>query len=298
MFRSRKASITTGVVERTEALKNEAIDRLSPLNSSSVNTFTSFPEINDSNSELEKFVHMDIDQQHQIIAPHELNASPTTTLTAATTATAAAAAATLASSAATASVTGAMPSTGGVNYSHLGTNVTTTGNTRRHTVGPGDVEHEQALANPSAVPINFKFGSDNAPRLPVNLPMMQNQPLHNFTIKNQHLLKLPTVMEASTLNFGFAFCCYSMPMFYHINNSFQIDSGSFGRRASDGGANLQIYYTTSANSGQSVEPIYGNSPNAKPKDLRIGVDTMQQQHNDNMSIALDGNDEQSDEIQR
>lgn len=73
----------------------------------------------------------------------------------------------------------------------------TTGSTRRHTVGPGDVEHEQALANPSAVPINFKFGSDNAPRLPVNLPMMQNQPLHNFTIKNQHLLKLPTVMEAS-----------------------------------------------------------------------------------------------------
>lgn len=72
--------------------------------------------------------------------------------------------------------------------------------------------------------------------------------------------------------------------------------GSFGRRASDGGANLQIYYTTSANSGQSVEPIYGNSANAK--DLRIGVDSMQQQHNDNMSIAMDGNDEQSDEIQR
>lgn len=71
----------------------------------------------------------------------------------------------------------------------------------RHTVGPGDVEHEQALANPSAVPINFKFGNDNAPRLPVNLPMMQNQPLHNFTIKNQHLLKLPTVMEASKYHF-------------------------------------------------------------------------------------------------
>lgn len=285
------------MVERTEALKNEAIDRLSPLNSSSVNTFTSFPEINDSNSELEKFVHMDIDphQQHQIAA-HELNASPTTTLTAATTAAAAAAVASV-SAAAAAAVTGAMPSiTGGVNYSHLGTNVTTTGNTRRHTVGPGDVEHEQALANPSAVPINFKFGSDNAPRLPVNLPMMQNQPLHNFTIKNQHLLKLPTVMEASTLHFDFAILLLPFGLICHINIHF--DSGSFGRRASDGGANLQIYYTTSANSGQSVEPIYGNSPNAKPKDLRIGVDTMQQQHNDNMSIALDGNDEQSDEIQR
>lgn len=71
------------------------------------------------------------------------------------------------------------------------------GSTRRHTVGPGDVEHEQALANPSAVQMNFKFGGDNAPRLPTNIPMMQNQPLHNFTVKNQHLLKLPTVMEAS-----------------------------------------------------------------------------------------------------
>lgn len=45
-----------------------------------------------------------------------------------------------------------------------------------------------------------------------------------------------------------------------------------------------------------MEPIYGNSANAK--DLRIGVDSMQQQHNDNMSIAMDGNDEQNDEIQR
>lgn len=145
-------------MERTEALKNEALDRLSPL-SNSANTFVPFPEISDSNHELEKFVDMDIDTQHQVVTP-EFN------------------------------------STGGMTYSHLGTNMAS-GSTRRHTVGPGDVEHEQALANPSAVPINFKFGTDNAPRLPVNLPMMQNQPLHNFTIKNQHLLKLPTVMEAS-----------------------------------------------------------------------------------------------------
>ncbi|XP_055309782.1 uncharacterized protein LOC129573368 isoform X2 [Sitodiplosis mosellana] len=227
--KSRKASITTGVVERTEALKNEALDRLSPL-SNSANTFVTFPGISDSNHELEKFVDMDIDTQHQVVTP-EFN------------------------------------STGGMTYSHLGTNMTS-GSTRRHTVGPGDVEHEQALANPAAVPINFKFGTDNAPRLPVNLPMMQNQPLHNFTIKNQHLLKLPTVMEAS----------------------------SFGRRASDGGANLQIYYTTSASSGQSVEPIYANPANVK--DLRIGVDSMQQQHNDNMTVTVEGNDEPNDEIQR
>lgn len=80
-------------------------------------------------------------------------------------------------------------------YTNLGCNMS--GNTRRHTVGPGDVEHEQALANPSAVPINFKFGPDNGPHFPINLPMLQNQPLHNFTMKNQHLLKPPTEMEAS-----------------------------------------------------------------------------------------------------
>lgn len=78
----------------------------------------------------------------------------------------------------------------------IGTNIL--GNTRRHTVGPGDVAYEQALANP-AVPINFKFGPENGPHLPINLPMLQNQPLHNFTIKNQHLLKPPTVMGASKL---------------------------------------------------------------------------------------------------
>lgn len=70
--------------------------------------------------------------------------------------------------------------------------------------------------------------------------------------------------------------------------------GSFGRRASDGGANLQIYYTTSASSGQSVEPLYANPANAK--DLRIGVDSLQ--HNDNMSVTVEGNDEPNDEIQR
>lgn len=304
------------MVERTEALRNEAIDRLSPLNSS-VNTFSSFPDsINDSNSELtlEKFVDMDIDthQLHQMDASHELSnltGTAGTALTATVLSAAAAAAAAVASAASASTAIGGIAAaaggiTAGVNYSHLGTNVTTvSGSTRRHTVGPGDVEHEQALANPSAVPINFKFGTDNAPRLPVNLPMMQNQPLHNFTIKNQHLLKLPTVMEASTLNTIFS-VCFSVFVTHSKSNEeipFHFERkkqrlGSFGRRASDGGANLQIYYTTTVNSGQSVEPIYGNSANAK--DLRIGVDSMQQQHNDNMSIAMDGNDEQSDEIQR
>lgn len=83
-------------------------------------------------------------------------------------------------------------------------------NTRRHTVGPGDVEHEQAWANPTATPINFKFGPEQGPHLPINLPMLQNQPLHNFTIKNQHLLKPPTAMEASKLSSR-----YTIPLFIH-----------------------------------------------------------------------------------
>lgn len=80
------------MVERTEALKNEALDRLSPL-SNSANTFVSFPEINDSNNELEKFVDMDIDTQHQVVTP-EFNST-------------------------------------GMTYSHLGTNITS-GSTRRY----------------------------------------------------------------------------------------------------------------------------------------------------------------------
>lgn len=75
---------------------------------------------------------------------------------------------------------------------------TTGGNTRRHTVGPGDVVHEQTFGvNPAVNPINFKFGMEAGTNIPVNLPMLQNQPLHNFTIKDQHLLKPPTVMGAS-----------------------------------------------------------------------------------------------------
>lgn len=70
------------------------------------------------------------------------------------------------------------------------------GNTRRHTVGPGDVAHEQAFVNP-VTPSAFKFGVECGTNIPVNLPMLQNQPLHNFTIKDQHLLKPPTVMGAS-----------------------------------------------------------------------------------------------------
>lgn len=78
------------------------------------------------------------------------------------------------------------------------------GNTRRHTVGPGDVAHEQALADPNVVPLNFKCEPQNKEQQsgtypPINLPMLQNQPLHYLTIKDQHLLKPPLAMGASKL---------------------------------------------------------------------------------------------------
>jgi len=65
-------------------------------------------------------------------------------------------------------------------------------------VGPGDVAHEQALANPHVPPIDFRCPPQSSdPYYPVNLPMLQNQPLQNLTIKDQHLLKPPVVMGAS-----------------------------------------------------------------------------------------------------
>lgn len=81
------------------------------------------------------------------------------------------------------------------------------GNTRRHTVGPGDVAHEQALVDPNHVmPLSFKCEQKqnnreqtNILHPPINLPMLENQPLQNLTTKDQHLLKPPLEMGASKL---------------------------------------------------------------------------------------------------
>lgn len=51
--------------------------------------------------------------------------------------------------------------------------------------------------------------------LPLMLPLLQNEPPHNFSVKDQHLLKPPPAMGAA---------------------------GGFGRRASDGGANLLTFF--------------------------------------------------------
>ncbi|XP_017077168.1 uncharacterized protein LOC108111971 isoform X2 [Drosophila eugracilis] len=190
--RSRKTSITTGVVDRSEPVKQESLDRLSPLSNATASSSALGFGWSDVAVDLEKFGDFEL----ECLA--RSNESP-------------------------------------VNRQHLSAQAgggVNGANTRRHTVGPGDVAHEQALANPHVPPINFKGPpqysdpTQPVPYYPVNLPMLQNQPLQNLTIKDQHLLKPPVVMGAS----------------------------SFGRRASDGGANLHIYYPAT---GAVVVPAQG-----------------------------------------
>lgn len=79
--------------------------------------------------------------------------------------------------------------------------------------------------------------------LPQNIPLVQYQPPHNFTIKDQHLLKPPPVLGAGML---LKCIIYVKHGEYKIINIYSLDVkfvsvGGFGRRASDGGANLQSY---------------------------------------------------------
>lgn len=144
-FRSRKTSITTGIVDRSETVKQETVDRLSPLTS----TITMSGQFG-LQTDFEKFT-VDLDVDSSYLQPHQ-----------------------------------------------AAVEVNANGNIRRHTVGPGDVAHEQALGNPATV-MNFKFDgtSIGTNQIPINLPMLQNQPINTFTIKDQHLLKPPMVMGAS-----------------------------------------------------------------------------------------------------
>lgn len=72
-------------------------------------------------------------------------------------------------------------------------------------------------------------------------------------------------------------------------------AGTFGRRASDGGANLHIYYpTSSSNNGQHSENAY-NTQNSRDC-LRIGKDATEQINDITLNSEI--NDESNDEIQR
>jgi hypothetical protein len=95
--------------------------------------------------------------------------------------------------------------------SHLMVSAANNGNIRRHTVGPGDVAHEQALNNP-ATAINFKFDGTammmGPNQIPINLPMLLNQPINTFTVKDQHLLKPPMEMGASEFTLSLPTCTF------------------------------------------------------------------------------------------
>ncbi|CAG9861701.1 unnamed protein product [Phyllotreta striolata] len=89
---------------------------------------------------------------------------------------------------------------------------------RRHTVGPGDPAHEQVLEShymAHSQDPNVKL-LPNA-HLPLNLTALTQQNPHYFGGKDPHLLKPPGVLSAA---------------------------GGFGRRASDGGANLHMSWGT------------------------------------------------------
>lgn len=86
--------------------------------------------------------------------------------------------------------------------------------TRRHTVGPGDTAHEQVLDTHYILPC-YRMEGLQAGRpfhilpntnLPLNLPLVKNQPPQNFTFKDQHLLKPPPVMGVSKFHRVSSYC--------------------------------------------------------------------------------------------
>uniref|UniRef100_A0A182MLI5 Non-specific serine/threonine protein kinase n=1 Tax=Anopheles culicifacies TaxID=139723 RepID=A0A182MLI5_9DIPT len=177
--RSRKTSITTGVVDRTEVIKNDSLERLSPLTSVG-STILNISSGLAGTEDLEKY---------DLETAGSTATTPTTTIPG-----------TVKSSESSTTGDHYLFPPGCANGGTLGAG----GNTRRHTVGPGDVAHEQVLVNPNVVPISFKIGGGPheppippTPNVPINIPSLQNQPIHNLTIKDQHLLKPPTVMGAS-----------------------------------------------------------------------------------------------------
>ncbi|KAG7214012.1 hypothetical protein KM043_001382 [Ampulex compressa] len=123
--------------------------------------------------------------------------------------------------------------------------------TRRHTVGPGDTAHQP----PTSYPYTYNHTQGDPTlrllpilqcnadpqvlphtNLPLNLPLVQHQPPQNFQIKDQHLLKPPPVMGAT---------------------------GGFGRRASDGGANLHVFYQQHGNNTGNGEDGGWSQPGSR-----------------------------------
>ncbi|KAL9921513.1 salt-inducible kinase 3 isoform 2-T12 [Glossina fuscipes fuscipes] len=237
-----RTSITTGIVDRSDTLHSQdLVDRLSPLSNTNATQSTLDYQWSDVSGDLEKFSDIELEclqRQNELQNPNQ-NAN-------------------LAQ---------------GANSNN--------GNTRRHTVGPGDVAHEQALADPNVVPLNFKCEPQNKEQQsgtypPINLPMLQNQPLHYLTIKDQHLLKPPLAMGAS----------------------------SFNRRASDGGANLPYCFTTMQHQAQSqaaTENPYYIDPQTTTNISVAGQESYITAVAEPMkadNVAVNSNEEGTEDIQR
>ncbi|XP_073848924.1 salt-inducible kinase 3 isoform X2 [Musca autumnalis] len=235
-----RTSITTGMVDRSEPLQQDTLDRLSPLVNTNVTQTESVNPWTDIYVELEKF-SSDIELE-RMQGPNE-----------------------------------------NTNQNQLSATTTIqgngNGNTRRHTVGPGDVAHEHALQDPNVIALNFKYEpSKNQQQMypypPINLPTLQNQPLHYLTIKDQHLLKPPLVMGAT---------------------------GSFNRRASDGGANLPYCFTMGHQSStidtpsEQNETFYMHPTTATNNELISTASANNRISSENTNISQD---EKPEEIQR
>lgn len=213
--RNKRASITTGIVDRSESsATNNASDRLSPLTCAIGNQFVT---MHNPGGELEHFYEMETESDNisEADCSHTTHSTP-------------------ASSpddpqAHIAELLINQPKLDDddlrpANYyqatvissSSTCSSVIASGcAARRHTVGPGDVVYEQTLSShPHGPMVNFKFGADQLASndyhnqdptqlLPINIPTLQNLPLQNFSMKNHLLLK--PVMENSALTNGYCF---------------------------------------------------------------------------------------------
>lgn len=130
---------------------------------------------------------------------------------------------------------------------------------RRHTVGPGDSAHEQVLEKhymgqmPTDEAIN---GTKMLPSINLHLPILNQQSPQYFGGKDPHLLKPPTVLSV----------------------------GGFGRRASDGGANLHMSWgapgsheqlsVMSTSSSGNPSSLQSSSGNSGSRTRRTGLHTV------------------------
>ncbi|XP_056645407.1 serine/threonine-protein kinase SIK3-like isoform X1 [Diorhabda sublineata] len=131
---------------------------------------------------------------------------------------------------------------------------------RRHTVGPGDPAHEQVLeTHYMAHPQHNTNGAKLLPNtnLPLNLTTLAQQNPHYFGGKDPHLLKPPVVLSAA---------------------------GGFGRRASDGGANLHMAWGTPGSHDQLS--MMSTSSSGNPSLSSSGTGTQLIEHNQHVLDEL------------